>query len=563
MALNCIVSIIALVLLLCFCSPTTAAPDPDTVAFKFEKHIQTSQADKKLLRRQDGTFKANLDNYAVLYIINVTIGTPPQEFNLQLDTGSSDLWVPAVDSDICSVQNGYYCMTGALDYKASSTFRVASNYGDFVIQYLDGSAVQGYYFNDTLAIGGTSLTSATMGIAEKVDTTLGIGIMGISFTADESSNSPSRARLGLNPPNAFTYPSVLDNLVSQGKIRSRSYSLWLDDLNSTTGTILFGGVDTEKYVGHLISLPIQDDARSGTKTSFTVAWTGLSIDMGNGKQPASFGPSAPQPAILDSGTSLTYLPSDVTDRIFNGLGVTTDPRYGQRVSCNVEANNITFLYSFGGANGATIAVPLSELLIPLTDQANNAIVDNTGQPVCLFGIDAAADGNPILFGDTFLRSAYVVYDLDNLQIGLAQTNFRATADQAGGGRVAVISGSANIPGVSATASGASVEQTFTGNLPATATGGRASRTATNGPYGTRTVSRSATFPLSATGTVPPSATAAASSTHNVSTKTVTGTAAGATSKGGAVRGVPGGKGALEVAGEGVAALVAGLGMMWL
>ncbi|KFY41714.1 hypothetical protein V494_02820, partial [Pseudogymnoascus sp. VKM F-4513 (FW-928)] len=32
---------------------------------------------------------------------------------------------------------------------------------------------------------------------------------------------------------------------------------------------------------------------------------------------------------------------------------------------------------------------------------------------------------PILFGDTFLRSAYVVYDLANNEIGLAQTDFNA------------------------------------------------------------------------------------------------------------------------------------------
>jgi hypothetical protein len=33
----------------------------------------------------------------------------------------------------------------------------------------------------------------------------------------------------------------------------------------------------------------------------------------------------------------------------------------------------------------------------------------------------------LLFGDTFLRSAYVVYDIDNRQIGIAQTIFNVTS----------------------------------------------------------------------------------------------------------------------------------------
>lgn len=34
-----------------------------------------------------------------LYVANFSVGRPPQQLLLQLDTGSSDLWVPAADSD--------------------------------------------------------------------------------------------------------------------------------------------------------------------------------------------------------------------------------------------------------------------------------------------------------------------------------------------------------------------------------------------------------------------------------------------------------------------------------
>jgi hypothetical protein len=53
---------------------------------------------------------------------------------------------------------------------------------------------------------------------------------------------------------------------------------------------------------------------------------------------------------------------------------------------------------------------------------------SNGDPACIFGIGPASvlDNGPLLLGDTFLRSAYVVYDLANYRIGLAQTKFNST-----------------------------------------------------------------------------------------------------------------------------------------
>jgi hypothetical protein len=49
-----------------------------------------------------------------------------------------------------------------------------------------------------------------------------------------------------------------------------------------------------------------------------------------------------------------------------------------------------------------------------------------GQPACILGVQDEA-GRGVILGDTFLRNAYVVYDLVNNRIGLAQSNVNSTS----------------------------------------------------------------------------------------------------------------------------------------
>jgi hypothetical protein len=110
-----------------------------------------------------------------------------------------------------------------------------------------------------------------------------------------------------------------------------------------------------------------------------------------------------------------YLPDQVTRSLYEAFDAQYDPSQGAAfVNCDLANQQGSLDFSF---SGATISVPYDELVITAGYQR--------GQPICILGIGPAGDSICVL-GDTFLRSAYVVYDLDNNEISLAQTNFNAT-----------------------------------------------------------------------------------------------------------------------------------------
>ncbi len=174
--------------------------------------------------------------------------------------------------------------------------------------------------------------------------------------------------------------------------------------------------------------------------------------------------------MLDSGTTLTYLPDALANAIFNEVGATYDSQAGVTLcSCAISTVQGTLSFGFAGANGPVIKVPIGEMVYPLTDATGTQLTYQSGQPACLFGIvPASSNGDaPLLFGDTLLRSAYVVYDLVNNRVGLAQTNFNST----GSNVVPFASAGAQIPSATTVANELAVTPTAGGgNVAPTAAG---------------------------------------------------------------------------------------------
>jgi hypothetical protein len=308
-----------------------------------------------------------------------------------------------------------------------------------------------------------------MGLA--YNATLQTGLMGIGYDTNEASTEGE----GEDGENfSFIYPSIIDQMVSQGLIATKAYSLYLDDYEASTGSIIFGGLDSDKYSGSLLQVPIvaeQGQDGSSVYAEFAVALTGFSYTSQAGSTTSLTTASYQAPAILDSGTTLTYLPGLLVETLYKDLNVVSDEYTGiSYVACSTRDNNpkMTFNFGFGGTSGINIAVPVNEMIFDLTGLfSTNGIIpsiDGIDGTPCAFGIydgDAGgSSGGPYILGDTFLRSAYVVYDLQNNLIALAQTNFNSTSSNI----VEFKASATSIPDVSGVASSAQVTETNTGIL---------------------------------------------------------------------------------------------------
>ena len=223
-----------------------------------------------------------------------------------------------------------------------------------------------------------------------------------------------------------------------------------DNAEAPSGTVLFGGVDSTKYQGSLIALPIIPNPLLPQLPLYAVQLTEITAQSPDGRisfTSSKWGQSNPIYAVLDSGTTNTRLPADVVLAIQSYLGATPDPIPGRpsysAVACDLATSETVFTFTFGGSQGPRINVPISDFISPREPFLEN-ITFTDGTPACALDIEASPTYTNIL-GDSFLRSAYIVYDIDNRQIALAQSNLASTAES---DIQDILPGVNGIPGVS-------------------------------------------------------------------------------------------------------------------
>ncbi|KAI9483144.1 MAG: aspartic peptidase domain-containing protein, partial [Benjaminiella poitrasii] len=386
------------------------------------------------LRRRSTSNGPIYNDKGSIYMIDVQIGTPPQLFELILDTGSADLWVPGVDcpSSVCPLAR--------FNGTASSTFKRLDEVFD--IAYGIGSA-SGVYALDTISIAGMSVeqqqiayVNDSKNILTDQQTLKGESYTPTVSSADNattfSSDNSHDGIFGLGYPyisaSAKQYNPFFFNLKAQNKLTQNVFSIFMNTTESygDSGELIFGGIDSSKYKDELKYLPlIKTISRNLTELGNSYGFwqvNGEGVRVKNGSQITSnvHFPLGSQ-IIFDTGTTLSTLPTSTISEVLSAafgsenLAYDSNNNYFQ-VKCSAAKQNNSVQYVLSSSdntedNPIIVSIPIAELLLPLdTDNVKTATV-------CVVGI-IPFDG-PIFFGQTVLRSLYQVYDVDNNRIGIA------------------------------------------------------------------------------------------------------------------------------------------------
>lgn len=317
------------------------------------------------------------------------------------------MWVNVPKSRFCQGSDRNCSDAGTFNPEASST-NTFVNHG-FIIRYVDKISASGDFVTDDLHFAGQELKNVQFGLG--LVSSSGKGFIGIGYAVREGY---------VTRMNGKPFPNLPQVLKNQGLIKTNAYSLWLNDRKASHGSLSFGGVDTAKFHGNLTTLPIEKT--HGQFEKFYVNLTDIHFTNATGSKKIMSGESTPSlPVLLDSGSTLMHLPKDLTSKIFSRFRVHKDTAV---LDCGLRREKSTLDFTFATAK---ISVPMSELVLPIPpDQDGNERTADDGTRLCRLGITSSVKPtSSSSLGDTFLRSAYVVYDITNNEISIAPTNFNA------------------------------------------------------------------------------------------------------------------------------------------
>lgn len=333
--------------------------------------------------------------YDDMYYGTITIGTPPQNFQVLFDTGSSNLWVPSSNCDImtdqaCLLHNKYNATASKTSVYNSSSLALS-------IQYGTGS-MGGFPYNDTVTVAGLSILSqgflaATVEPGQTFVDSNFDGIFGMGYTSIAAGN--------ITPPfyNMFTQQLVPANVFS--------FYLNRNESSNIGGELIFGGSDPAHYIAPMTYVPVTTQGYWQFQMA-SVTMTGISATLCNNCK-----------AIADTGTSLIAVPTAAFTAIMKGIGATLLEEGIYNVSCNNVGIGILPTMSFV-IGGTTFKITPTDY-ITLTYTDNYTIV-------CVVGFQEMSSDLWIL-GDTFIGNYYTEFDLGNNRVGFAKsanTNNSAT-----------------------------------------------------------------------------------------------------------------------------------------
>ncbi|KAK1752766.1 aspartic peptidase domain-containing protein [Echria macrotheca] len=356
-------------------------PLPADLAAAVARHRQPSRP--KRSSDAHGSAETTPGPHDVEYLTTISIGTPPQNLSINIDTGSSDLWVFSAETTSSEVK-------GQTVYDPSLSSTAAQLQGaTWQISYGDGSSSGGDVYLDRVALGGLTVAAQAVECARNVSG---------EFTADGSSDGLMGLGFGvINMVKPVRQKTFFENLQA-----GLDEAVFTADLkHGMPGRYNFGYVDSSAYTGDITYVPINS-------TDGYWGWTSPGYAVGSGafKDEAIVG-------IADTGTTLLLLPSDIVADYYRQVdGAKYERNQGGYVfGCDVALPDFAFgVGHTAGGSPAMIKIP--------GKYVNYAPVGGSSTK-CYGGIQSNDFIGASIFGDLALKAAFVVFDGGNMRIGWA------------------------------------------------------------------------------------------------------------------------------------------------
>ncbi|OWA50766.1 Cathepsin D [Hypsibius exemplaris] len=348
----------------------------------------------------DAALSANIsvENLAKLFDLayygDLAIGTPPQQFKVLFDTGSSDLWVP---SQKCVAAGSTECFSHSrYDSRLSSTFR--ANNTPIAIRYVKGNTT-GFLSQDTVILAGLKVKQQffveSTKFADGVLDSDFDGIMGMAYT-------------NLAVSKATT---VFENMALQKLVPHSVFSFFLTAGTTSTigGELILGGIDNSLFEGDIIY------TRVTRKGFWQIAMKGVIVVEGNYDSTTPLGCLKGCPAIVDTGTSLLYGPKVDIARINTAIGAFPGDTTGEIYY--VDCSTISSM--------PTVFFVIEQVHFPL--KPRDYVLQffySDGTSECLSGFAGedyqTSAGLLWTLGDVFMRPYYTIFDFEQSRVGFAK-----------------------------------------------------------------------------------------------------------------------------------------------
>ncbi|KAF9218703.1 acid protease [Gyrodon lividus] len=296
----------------------------------------------------------------------ISIGTPPRNFAVLFDTGSSDLILPDIDcDDTCD---------GHATYDSEMSLTSIDLAESFFVEFMSDEAY-GYQYVDNVTVVGLTATKQNLGAAVHYSQNLqiehfpGDGLLGMAFQ--------TLSRYNQRP--------FVQNLVNEHRTGEPVFAF---NFAAPGPELYLGGTNPAMYTGDFTWTPV-------TQQGY---WQ-VNIDsvVGNGQNVLTN-----VAGIIDTGSVLIYGPPLEVAALYAAIGGT--PFRGDQSLYSFPCDSVPSVsFTFGGRS-----FPISTFNVGPTDDPSQCVGAIVAETVLFWVI-----------GTHFLNSVYTVFDVSRQRVGFA------------------------------------------------------------------------------------------------------------------------------------------------